>query len=57
MISAKKFDASKYFDTHPALLGRTHNRLRNDQLKSHKLQSSLDEEDVQVIMDTDNYGL
>jgi len=40
------FDVAKQLDTHPALLGRTHNRPRLADLKAGKYSSSLDPEKV-----------
>jgi len=46
---AKKFDAAKYFDTHPALVGRTYNRLRKDDLKKAKFLGASDPDTIEEL--------
>ena len=51
----KEFDAAKHFDTHPALLGRTYNRLRKSQLKEMESQAILDDNTLAVSSKWDDY--
>ena len=44
----KNLDLAKHFDTHPALLGRTHNRPRISDLKKGKYSNSFNEDKVSL---------
>ena len=46
--SAAQFDAAKHFNTHPDLLGRSHNRLTLDKLKTVAISGSADDESLSV---------
>lgn len=41
---AAEFDAAKYLNTHPSLLGHSHNRLTLDKLKTAAIRGSADDE-------------
>jgi len=45
---AAEFDAAKHLNTHRDLLGRTHNRLTLDKLKTSAINSSVDDESLAV---------
>jgi len=46
--SAAEFDAAKHLNTHPSLLGRSHNRLTLDKLKTAAIKGSADDESFAV---------
>ena len=46
--SAAQFDAAKHLNTHPDLLGHSHNRLTLDKLKTVAISSSADDEALSV---------
>jgi len=45
---AAQFDAAKHLNTHPDLLGHTHNRLTLDKLKTSAINSSVNDESLAV---------
>ena len=45
---AAQFDAAKHLNTHPDLLGRSHNRLTVDKLKTAAIGRSADDESLAV---------
>ena len=50
---AKEFDPAKYFDTHPALVGRKYNRRKGDQ-ETHDPMEDLDAETLAVSWGSSN---
>jgi len=46
--TAAQFDAAKHLNTHPDLLGRSHNRLTLDKLKTVAIGGSADDESLSV---------